>query len=115
LEEVVQAVEQVSLGQGGREQAQAQAQALHALARRSTARARAVAARSLVARTLARHLQERAGHGAERDAAIAELLHDDADGQRLQAVPGSGPQTAATIRAERGDASRFARVDEVVA
>ena len=54
-------------------------------------------------------------HIAELEAAIAELLKDDADGQRLQAIPGIGPLTAATIRAELGDVTRFQRVDEVVA
>lgn len=111
VEEVVSAVEQVSAGRWGREQAQA----LLDLAHHSTASARAVTARSLVARTLAQQLQEVAAHIAELEAAIADLLHDDADGQRLQAIPGIGPHTAATIRAELGDATRCARVDEIVA
>jgi transposase len=111
VEEVVTTLDQVSAGRWGREQAQA----LHALAQRSTASARAVAARSLVARTLAQQLQELAVHVAELEAAIADVLNDDAEGQRLQDIPGIGPQTAATIRAELGDASRFTRVDEVVA
>jgi transposase len=111
LEEVVRALDQVSAGRWGREQAQA----LHNLAQRSTASSRAVAARSLVARTLAQQLQELAVHIAELEAAIAELLNGDLEGQRLQDIPGIGPQTAATIRAELGDATRFARVDAVVA
>jgi transposase len=74
-----------------------------------------VAARSVVARTLAQQLLELAAHLTKLEAAIAELLKDDAEGQQLQRIPGIGPQGAATIRAERGDVSRFARVDEVVA
>jgi transposase len=69
----------------------------------------------VVARTLAQQLQERAVHAAQLDAAIADLLHDDTEGQRRPALPGMGPQTAATIRAERGAVARFARVDAVVA
>jgi len=92
-----------------------QAQALQALARGSTASSRAVAARSIVARTLAQQLLELAAHITEVEAAIAELLHDDVQGQQLQALPGIGPQGAATIRAELGDVTRFSRVDEVVA
>jgi transposase len=91
------------------------AQALQTLAQGSTASSRAVAARSIVARTLAQQLQERAAHLAEVEAAIAELLRDDVAGQHLQAVPGIGPHGAATIRAELGDVTRFSRVDEVVA
>jgi transposase len=91
------------------------AQALQTLARRSTASSRAVAARSIVARTLAQQLLELAAHITEVEAAIAELLHDDVEGQQLQALPGIGPHGAATIRAELGDVTRFSRVDEVVA
>ena len=72
-------------------------------------------ARSLVARTLAQQLQELAGPVREPEAAIAELLKDDAAGQHLQGIPGIGPTGAATIRAELGDVTRFGRVDEVVA
>jgi transposase len=91
------------------------AHALQELARRSTASSRAVAARRGVARTLAQQLLELAAHISELEAAIAELLKDDATGRQLQSIPGIGPQGAATIRAELGDVSRFSRVDEVVA
>jgi len=111
LDELTTTLERVSSARWGHEQAQA----LQALACRSTASTRAVSARSLVARTLAQQLQELAVHVAELEAAIADLLHDDADGQRLQAIPGIGPLNAATIRAELGDITRFQRVDEVVA
>jgi len=93
----------------------AHAEALATLARRSTASSRAVAARSLVARTLARHLLELQAHIADLEAASTELLQNDADGQRLQAIPGIGPQGAATIRAELGEIARFTSVDDVVA
>jgi transposase len=91
------------------------AQALQALARRSTASSRAVAARSIVARTLAQQLLELAAHIAEVEAAIADLLRDDVESQQLQALPGIGPQGAATLRAELGDVTRLSRVDAVVA
>jgi transposase len=111
LEAVVATVEQVSAGRWGR----GHALALQELAQRSTASSRAVAARSLVARMLALHLLELDAHIAELEAASADLLQDDTDGQRLQEIPGIGPQGAATIRAELGDVARFQRVDEVVA
>jgi transposase len=111
LDEVVATLEQLSAGRWGREHALA----LHELARRSTASSRAVAARSLVVRTLARQLLELNTHITELEAASADLLTADADGQRLQQIPGIGPQGAATIRAELGDICRFQRVDEVVA
>jgi transposase len=111
LEELSRVLAEVSGGRWG----QSQAAALQEVARRSTASSRAVAARSVVARTLAQQLLQLAAHIAELEAAIAELLKDDAEGLQLQGLPGIGPQGAATIRAELGDVSRFARVDEVVA
>lgn len=83
----------------------ADADAPRALARRSAAGGRAVA----------RHLLDLRRRVAELDAAIAQALDDDQDGQRLQGVPGIGPVQAATIRAELGDVARFASVDQVVA
>jgi transposase len=111
LAELARALERLSDERWGHEQAQA----LQALAQRSTASSRAVAARSLVARTLAHQLQELAVHLAEVEAAIADLLKDDTEGQQRQDIPGSGPQGAATSRAELGDVARFGRVDAVVA
>ena len=111
LDELSRALGELSAGRWGADQAQA----LQELARRSTASSRAVAARSVVARTLAQQLLELAVHVTELEAAIAALLHDDAEGQRLRGIPGIGPQGAATIRAELGDVRHFARVDEVVA
>jgi hypothetical protein len=73
------------------------------------------AARSVVARTLAQPLLELAAHITEREAASAELLKDDAEGQQLRGIPGIGPQGAATIRAELGAVTRCGRIDEVVA
>jgi transposase len=93
-----------------------QAQALQELAQRSAASTRAVAARAVVVRTLALHLLDLQTRVAELEAAIGELLRRDPPSQQLQAeVPGLGPLWTATIRAELGDASRFARVDQVVA
>ncbi len=74
---------------------------------------RAVAARSLVVRTLALHLHDLHVRLAELEAAIAAVVRDDDDAQRLQAIPGIGPQNAATIRAELGDVSRFSRVEQI--
>jgi transposase len=111
LDELTGALEQLSAGRWG----PSEAQALQALARQSTASSRAVAARSLVARTLALHLLDLQARIAELEAAIAALLRQDVEGQLLQQIPGIGEKGAATIRAELGDASRFQRIDEVVA
>jgi transposase len=92
-----------------------EAQALAALAKQSAASTRAVPARSLVVRTLALHLLDLHARLAELEAAIAELVKEDEEAQRLQAIPGIGPQNAATIRAELGDVSRFSSVDQVIA
>lgn len=93
----------------------AEATALATAAAHSAAGTRAVDARGLVVRTLALHLLEIQQRVAELEAAIAELLREDAEGQRLQTIPGIGPQLAATIRAELGDVTRFQSVDQVVA
>ena len=93
----------------------AEAATLHAAATDSAAGTRAVTARGLVVRTLALHLLALQQRVAELEAPIAEVLRDDADGQRLQTIPGIGPQLAATIRAELGDVARFQGVDQVVA
>jgi transposase len=111
LDELTATLAQVSDGRWGPDQAAA----LQTRAAQSTASVRAVAARTLVARLLAQQLLELAAHVAEVEAALGHLLEEDADGQRLQGLPGIGPQGAATIRAELGDVSRFTRVDEVVA
>jgi transposase len=92
-----------------------QAQALQALATRSAASTRAVAARAVVVRTFAGHLLDLQPRIAALEAAIAEALREDDDGRRLRQVPGVGPVLAATIRAELGEVSRFAGVDQVVA
>ncbi len=88
---------------------------LAALAQHSAASPRAVPARSLVVRTLALHLLDLRTRLADLEAAIAALAQEDDQAQRLQAIPGIGPQNAATIRAELGDVSRFSRVDQVIA
>jgi transposase len=91
------------------------AKALQDLAERSAASPRAIGARSLVVRTMARHLLDLQQRLAELHAAILETLESDGDGQHLQTLPGVGPVIAATIRAELGDVTRFAGVDQVVA
>ena len=85
------------------------------LAQHSAASTRAVEARSLVVRTLALHLLDLRVRLAELEAAIATIVKEDDDAQRLQEIPGIGPQNAATIRAELGDVSRFSSVDQVIA
>jgi transposase len=92
-----------------------EAEALQALARASAASTRAVSARALVVQTFARHLRELQPHIANLETAIAAVLEQDEPGGRLREIPGIGPIHAATIRAELGDVSRFATVDQVVA
>ena len=99
----------------GKRWGEPEAQALVSLAQHSAASTRAVAARSLVVRTLALHLRDLRARLAELEAAIAAVVQDDDDAQRLQAIPGIGPQNAATIRAELGDVLRFSRVEQVIA
>jgi transposase len=93
----------------------AEAQTLQVAARTSAASTRAVAARGLVVRTFAQQVLSLQVQIAELEAAIRALLEEDADGQRLQEIPGIGPNGAATIRAELGDVARFSCVDEIVA
>ena len=93
----------------------AEAEALQALAQRSTASTRAVAARSLVVRTLALHLLDLQERLKELEQALTALLDEDEGSEPLQGVPGLGPVTTATIRAELGDVSRFQGVDQVIA
>ncbi len=94
-----------------------QALARQALARQAAASPRAVAARAVVGRTLARHLLDLRTRVAELAAARAELLRADPPSppspQVPAQVPGWGPLWTATIRAELGASSRFARVDQV--
>jgi len=72
--------------------------------------------RAVVVRTVALHLLDLHTRIAELEAALVELLRADPPSQQLQAqVPGLGPLWTATIRAELGDVSRFARVDQLVA
>ena len=93
----------------------AHAASLQALARCSAASPRAVGARSTVLRTMAQHLLDLCQRIAELQAAIAQALAADGDGQRLERLWGIGPVHAATIRAELGDVQRFDYVDQVVA
>ena len=93
----------------------AEADVLQRAAHGSAASTRAVVARALVVRTFAQqalHLQTQI---AELEAAIQALLEEDAQGQRLQQIPGIGLNGAATIRAELGEMTRFSSVDAVVA
>jgi transposase len=102
---------QVSAGAWTREHADA----LQRVARQSAASSRAVAARGVVVRTMLRHLLDLYARLAELEAAIAEVLAQDEDGQRLQTLPGVGPVIAAAVRAELGDVTRFQGVDQVIA
>jgi transposase len=112
LDDLARTLHEVSAGRWSR----SHAEALQAVARRSTASTRAVAARALVVRTLALHLLDLHARVAELEAALAQTLRTDPPSQRLQGqVPGLGPLWTATLRAELGDVSRFTRVDQVVA
>jgi hypothetical protein len=93
----------------------AEAQALQALAQRSTASTRAVVARSLVVRTLALHLLDLQERLNELEQALAALLDEDEGSEPMPGVPGLGPVTMPTIRAELGEVSRFRGVDQVIA
>jgi transposase len=93
----------------------ADALALQTLAKESAASTRAVGARSVVVKTLAKHLLDLHERVAEVAAAINDLLKSDTDSQRLQEIPGIGPIKAAVIRAELGDVQRFSGVDQVIA
>lgn len=95
--------------------AEEEARALQECARQSAASGRAVAARGLVVRTMARHLRDLQGHIAELERAITAATEHDAGSRHLQTIPGVGPLVAATARAELGEVSRFAGVDQVVA
>jgi hypothetical protein len=74
-----------------------------------------VTARRLVARRLAPQLLELAAHGTKGEAVLGEVLQEDAHGRDVQRIPGSGPQGAATLRAQLGDVARCTRVEAVVA
>jgi transposase len=108
---VAATLQEVSAGRWGA----AEAERLQQAARGSTASTRAVAARALVVRTFAQQTLQLQTQIAELEAAIQALLDADADGQRLQQIPGIGPNGAATIRAELGEVARFSCVEEVVA
>ena len=94
---------------------QDEAQALQALAQRSPASP----GRSLSAAwwpvCFAQQVSELAVHVAEVEAAIADLLRSDADGRRLQSIPGIGPLGAATSARNWGMSRALRAVEEVVA
>jgi len=107
LEEVSGCLREVSDKRWG----ESEAKALQELATGSTASTRAVRARGIVIQTMAQHLLDLQQRLADLEAAIAEALAGDDDGQRLQTLPGVGPIIAATMRAELGDVARFQHVD----
>jgi transposase len=99
----------------GKRWGEPEALALQHLAQHSAASTRAVAARSVVVRTLCLHLLDLRARLTDLERALAEALEQDDEAQRLQELPGIGPQNAATIRAELGDVSRFSCVEQVIA
>jgi transposase len=111
LAEITTLLSEHSAGRWG----EALAHALQTLAQHSTASPRAVAARSLVVRTLALHLLDLHERLNELEQALAAVLDKDEGSAPLQGVPGLGPVTMPTIRAELGDVSRFRGVDQVIA
>jgi transposase len=111
LEELTSALKELSDQRWGEDEAKA----LQERARHSAASTRAVRARGIVIQTMAQHLLDLQQRLAGLETAIAEALAGDDDGQHLQTLPGVGPIIAATMRAELGDVTRFAHVDQVVA
>lgn len=111
LTAVAKLLSEQSAGRWGR----AEAQALQTLAQHSSVSKRAVAARSLVVRTLALHLLDVEKRIRDLERALAAALDEDEGSTPLQGVPGLGPVTKATIRAELGDVARFRGVDQVIA
>jgi transposase len=99
----------------GKRWGEPEALALQQLAQHSAASTRAVAARSVVVRTLCLHLLDLRARLTDLEHALEEALEQDDEAQRLQGIPGIGPQNAATIRAELGDVSRFSTVEQVIA
>lgn len=110
-EDLLSRVHAVSGGRWG----EGEATELQDRAAQSIASARAVRARGIVVQTMAQHLLDLQQRLTELEAAIAETMAGDDDGQRLQTLPGVGPIIAATMRAELGDVARFTHVDQVVA
>lgn len=93
----------------------AHADALQRVAWQLAASTRAVDARAIVVCTMVRHLLDLYARLAELEAAIAAVLADDEDRQRLRTLLGVGPSIAATVRAALGDVTRFHGVDQVIA
>jgi len=91
------------------------AQKLVAFAKETGSSGRALAGRSVSLRILCDQLEHTQANLARLDAEIEQLLTNDPGVKGLQQVPGFGPKTVAVLRAELGDAQRFARTDEVIA
>ncbi len=88
---------------------------LKALPSAQASSGRALAGRSVSLRILCDQLEHTQANLARLDAEIEQLLTNDPGVKGLQQVPGFGPKTVAVLRAELGDAQRFARTDEVIA
>jgi len=85
------------------------------LAQSSGSSGRAVAGRSISLRILCDQLEHTRANLTQLEAEIEQLLTDDPGVKGLQQIPEFGSKTVAVLRAELGDAQRFARTDEVIA
>jgi transposase len=88
---------------------------LHELARTSVASERGLEGRSFSLVILCQLLVSLNNHLATIEEQLAQWLAVDEAAQRLEAVPDFGPKTVAVLRAELGEASRFAGRDQAVA
>ncbi len=93
----------------------ATAQELVRLAKASISSGVAVAARSSSLRILCDQLDHTQQNLEQLQGEIDQLLDQDPKATGLLSVPEFGPTTVAVLRAELGDLTRFARIDQVVA
>jgi transposase len=100
---------------GTRRYGRATAERLVALAAASAASGVAGAARERSLRILVDQLGHTQEQLCELEAALAELVGQDAGARSLASVPEFGPLTVAVVRAELGDVTRFERSDQAVA
>jgi transposase len=85
------------------------------LAEHSVSSELAVEARELSLKIWCEQLRDTSAHLEQINAQIEQLLTDDPNAKRLQAVPEFGTQTVAVLLAELGEVTRFQRLDQVVA
>lgn len=91
------------------------AQKVVELARKTARSGRAVTGRAVSLRILCDQLEHTQANLARLETEIEQLLTNDPQVKGLQQIPEFGTKTAAVLRAELGDAQRFAHTDEVIA